>query len=125
MTCQVIWSKCKCLYFCTLQIQYYIWGVPNFFPNSIFSVLSSLFYNFVSTHLQKEKENIPLKVAELLQVTLYHRVGARTSYLGSARKNVSSRLNIYGRSARALTQRYITFSIQILTIINQHFCRCS
>ena len=46
-------------------------GRSHFFPSSIFSILSSLFYNFVPTHLQKEKENIPLKVAELPQVTLY------------------------------------------------------
>ena len=30
----------------------------------------------------------------------YRRVGARTSYLRSARKNVPSRLNIHARSAR-------------------------
>ena len=45
-------------------------GRSHFFLGSIFSILESLFYNFVPTHLQKEKENIPLKVAELPQVTL-------------------------------------------------------
>ena len=71
MTCQVIWPKLTFLHFCTLQIQYHIWNVPNFFLGSIFSILQILFYNFVPTHLQKEKENIPLKVAELPQVTLF------------------------------------------------------
>ena len=46
-------------------------GRSQFFLGSMFSILQSLFYNFVPTHLQKEKENIPLKVSELPQVTLF------------------------------------------------------
>ena len=35
-------SKTDVLHFCTLQIQYPIWGVPNFFLGSIFfSILQS------------------------------------------------------------------------------------
>ena len=55
-------------------------GRSKIFLDSIFSIyfsifiyiLWSLFYNFVLMHLQKEKENIPLKVTELPQVTLYY-----------------------------------------------------
>ena len=74
--------------FCTLQIQYHIWAVLNFFLRSIFSILQILFYNFVPTHLQKEKENIPLKVTELPQVTLY----VITYYLVG--DNMTKRINI-------------------------------
>ena len=41
MICQVIWPKHTFLHFCTLEIQYHIWCVPNFFLGSIFSILQS------------------------------------------------------------------------------------
>ena len=57
-------AKTHILHFCTLQIQYHIEGVPNFFLGSIFSIST----------LKKEKENIPLKVAAFPQVTLFLQV---------------------------------------------------
>ena len=64
MTCQVIWPKRTFLHFCTLQIQYHIWGVPNFFSLVVYRVYFKVF-------LKRLLENIPLKVAELPQVTLF------------------------------------------------------
>ena len=63
-------AKTHILHFCTQKSEYQISGVPNFYLGITLSILQSHFYDFVPTLLQKEKNNIPLKVDELPQVAL-------------------------------------------------------
>ena len=120
MTCQVIWPKRTFLHFVTLQIQYHIWGVSNFFW-VVYLVYFKVYFTIWSQRIYRRKTkifrlrwpNYP-KLSYYHERILYH--SRRVRALGSSVARCYLILLSYSFQGKSLTFLPVSLSIRFFSL---------